>query len=270
MFSYLGGKKFQSKWISSHFPKNDVYVEPFGGAFWVYFQSGINSQRNIYNDKNRYLANLFHCAVFYREKLITDLKKFKPQVKKLFEDFKNELVPLTYNVELGDTEMAAKYMYIELNTFSGLTIENAKFVDLKGKYKSKYTQLIEKLENPKWQSKLDNITKVNSDSYEDVIKRYDSKYTLFYCDPPYFEKENYYTKEFDQSEHLKLSNVLKSIRGKFILSYYNFPQLSKWYPKNKYNWSFKEFNRQNSSKEVGTDKGEEILITNFKPALTLE
>ena len=52
MFSYLGGKKFQSKWISSHFPKNDIYVEPFGGAFWVYFQSGINSQRNIYNDKN--------------------------------------------------------------------------------------------------------------------------------------------------------------------------------------------------------------------------
>ena len=37
MFSYLGGKKFQAKWIAYHFPEFDNYVEPFGGACWVYF-----------------------------------------------------------------------------------------------------------------------------------------------------------------------------------------------------------------------------------------
>jgi len=37
MFSYLGGKKFQAKWIARHFPKHKTYVEPFGGAYWVYF-----------------------------------------------------------------------------------------------------------------------------------------------------------------------------------------------------------------------------------------
>ena len=36
MFSYLGGKKFQAKWIADHFPEFDNYVEPFGGAMWVY------------------------------------------------------------------------------------------------------------------------------------------------------------------------------------------------------------------------------------------
>ena len=50
MFSYLGGKKFQAKWIADHFPEFDNYIEPFGGAMWVYFQSSVNGQLNIYND----------------------------------------------------------------------------------------------------------------------------------------------------------------------------------------------------------------------------
>ena len=48
MFSYLGGKKFQAKWISNYFPKHDTYVEPFGGAFWVYFVGNINANKNVY------------------------------------------------------------------------------------------------------------------------------------------------------------------------------------------------------------------------------
>ena len=62
MFSYLGGKKFQAKWIADHFPEFDNYVEPFGGAMWVYFQSTVNGKLNIYNDYNEYLVNIFECA----------------------------------------------------------------------------------------------------------------------------------------------------------------------------------------------------------------
>jgi DNA adenine methylase len=154
-------------------------------------------------------------------------------------------------------------MYIETQTFSGLTIEKAKFVDLKGVYKSKYEQFIDKLENSKYTNKIDNITNIENLSYADCIKKYDSKYTFFYCDPPYFKMEDYYTKEFGQNEHLKLSETLKSIKGKFALSYYDFPLLSKWFLKSKYNWQEKAFNRQNSSKKVGTAKGKEILILNY-------
>lgn len=263
MFSYLGGKKFQAKWISGYFPKHDTYVEPFGGAFWVYFVGNINVNNNVYNDYNRYLTNVFHCAKNNRSEFIKQLKSYKPQLRNLFEKFHNELVPLTYDVELGDVETASKYMYIETQTFSGLTIEKAKFVDLKGIYKSKYEQFIDKLENPKYTNKIDNITNIENLSYADCIKKYDSKYTFFYCDPPYFNMEDYYTKEFGHDEHLKLSETLKSIKGKFALSYYDFPLLSKWFPKSKYNWQEKAFNRQNSSKKVGTAKGKEILILNY-------
>jgi hypothetical protein len=48
-----------------------------------------------------------------------------------------------------------------------------------------------------------------------------------------------------------------------VLSYYDFPELSKWFPKSKFNWQEKDFNRQNSSKKVGTAKGKEILILSY-------
>jgi DNA adenine methylase len=269
MFSYLGGKKFQAKWIASHFIKHYTYVEPFGGAFWVYFNSTINSEKNVYNDYNRYIANIFYCAVNKRALFLQKLNQYRPQVETLFKKFKDELVPLDYDVELGDVEMAAKYIYLQTQTFSGMIIdEKTSYVDLKGKYKSKYEHFIDKLNNTKYIQKLNNITNVENESYEKVIKEYDSKYALFYVDPPYFNMEDYYTKEFGKEEHLKLANILKSIKGKFVLSYYDFPQLKKWFPIDKYHWETKEFNKQNANVD-GAGKGEEILIMNFKPALTL-
>ena len=77
MFSYIGGKKFQGKWISSYFPKHDTYVEPFGGAFWVYFVSSINANKNIYNDYNRYISNIFYCVKHHREEFYKVLTSFK-------------------------------------------------------------------------------------------------------------------------------------------------------------------------------------------------
>ena len=263
MFSYIGGKKFQAKWIANHFPKHDTYVEPFGGAFWVYLVGNINANKNVYNDYNRYISNIFYCIKHHREEFYKVLKSYKPQSKQLFNKFYKELIPLNYQLELGNIETAAKYIYLQTQTFSGSNLEKATFMDLKGKYKSKYEQFFEKLVNPKYIVKLNNISDVENLSYENCIKKYDSKNTLFYCDPPYFKMEDYYIKEFGRDEHLKLANTLKSIKGKFVLSYYDFPELSKWFPKSKFNWKQKEFNKSNSTKKSKASKGNEILILNY-------
>ena len=60
--------------------------------------------------------------------------------------------------------------------------------------------------------------------FEKIIEKYDTKNTLFYVDPPYIGGERYYkTKEveFKQEDHERLAHVLKRIKGKFILSYYD-------------------------------------------------
>jgi DNA adenine methylase len=83
---------------------------------------------------------------------------------------------------------------------------------------------------------------VESLSYEDVIPKYDSSDSFFYIDPPYWNTEHYYTKgEFNEQDHLKLSQILNDIDGKFALSYYYFEELEEWYPRDQFRWEFKDF-----------------------------
>ena len=276
MFSYLGGKKFQAKWIASQFPKHNTYVEPFGGAYWVYFMANHQidqAHTNVYNDFNKDIANIFHCARYDDQKFLKSLLSYEDQNKELFDQFRSELIPFNTNFELGDIDRATKYLYLQTQSFSGDTLtEKTKFVHLKGKYRSKYLHFIDKISNKKWLYHIKGINHVHNESFETVIDLYDKPDTLFYCDPPYYKMEDYYVQDFQRSQHEDLANKLKSIKGKFVLSYYDFPQLSEWFPKEEYHWISKEFSKANStkSKKKTTSRGEEILVMNFKPALTLE
>ena len=276
MFSYLGGKKFQAKWIASQFPKHNTYVEPFGGAYWVYFMANHQidqAHTNVYNDFNKDIANIFHCARYDDIKFLKSLLSYENQNKELFDQFRSELTPFNTNFELGDIDRATKYLYLQTQSFSGDTLtEKTKYVDLKGKYKSKYLHFIDKISNKKWLYHIKGINNIHNESFETIIDLYDKPDTLFYCDPPYYKMEDYYVQDFQRSQHEDLANKLKSIKGKFVLSYYDFPQLSEWFPKEEYHWTTKEFSKANStkSKKKTTSRGEELLIMNFKPALTLE
>ena len=61
MVPYIGGKKQHSKWIDPLFPTDfSTYVEVFGGAMWMYWQSAKTPvQTNVYNDFNRKLMYFF-------------------------------------------------------------------------------------------------------------------------------------------------------------------------------------------------------------------
>lgn len=58
----------------------------------------------------------------------------------------------------------------------------------------------------------------------DLIKREDTRDTLFYCDPPYYHDtrvtKDAYAFEMSADEHAELLTVLCNLKGKFILSGY--------------------------------------------------
>jgi len=99
-----------------------------------------------------------------------------------------------------------------------------------------------------------------------VIKKYDSPKTYFYCDPPYFKTEKYYANhDFGISTHQRLAETLKSIKGKFSLSYYHFENLDEWFPKSEYIWDSKEFSKAAMAKSGKLQtKGVELLIMNYQ------
>jgi hypothetical protein len=60
-----------------------------------------------------------------------------------------------------------------------------------------------------------------------------------------------------------LANVLKNIKGKFNMSYYDFPLLSEWFPKTEYRWVSKDFAKAAAAKKGKTQNvGTELLIMN--------
>ena len=84
MFPYIGGKKQHSKWIDPFFPEDaNTYVEVFGGAMWMYWMSGkLPVDKNIYNDFNRHLANVFLCCT-------TDPQQMENACLKYYNDIGN-------------------------------------------------------------------------------------------------------------------------------------------------------------------------------------
>jgi len=270
MFSYIGGKSKIGKWIKEYIPKDiKTYVEPFSGAFWVYYNMDINLYPNletvVYNDFNKVNANLFACVKKYKDfyEYIKDIPaqevdRFTEYQKSAFEDF-------TFNPDEPNFQKGLEYIYVVTQVFSGSKPETSKFIDLKGKYNSKFNAFRNKLNNPKFFNHFDKITYVKSEDFEDVINEFDSEDTYFYLDPPYWKTEDYYSnQDFDRDDHERLSNVLKNIKGKFGLSYYFFDLLNTFYPKNVYCWTEKSFAKA-SGATAGKkqSKGVELLIMNY-------
>jgi DNA adenine methylase len=279
MLSYIGGKSKIGKWIVDYYPTDmETYVEPFGGMFWCFYNMDLKKYPNlkevVYNDFNPLNYNLFTC-LSNPERLLQEINNIPcqqrgeentPEIyREQFIRFQAEIFNENFRVEAYNYEVAAKYVYIVTQVFSGSKPETSSFIDLKGKYKSKYLTFRDKLTNPKWLEHFLKITKVENMDFEELINKYDSPTTYIYLDPPYWKTENYYSNhDFDRNDHERLANSLKSIQGKFSLSYYDFDLLHQWFPENQYTWKKKEFVKAAAAKKgVKQNKGEELLIMNY-------
>ena len=279
MLSYIGGKSKIGKWINEYYPKDmETYVETFGGMFWCFYNMDLklypNLKEVVYNDFNPLNHNLFKCVQNPSEllKAVNNIpcqqrgESVTPAIyKEQFDLFQKELFASGFTINNVDYEVAAKYAYILTSIFSGSKPETSGFIDLKGNYKSKFLTFRDKLSKPEWVEHFNKITKVENMDFADVIKKYDSKSTYIYLDPPYWKTENYYSNhDFDREDHERLAKVLHDVKGKFSLSYYDFELLHTWFPESKYTWTMKEFAKAASAKKgVTQNMGQELLIMNY-------
>lgn len=269
--SYIGGKSKIGKWIRNYIPEDiETYVECFGGMYWTFFCLDLRKYKNlktiVYNDFNPLNVNVFNCLKNPKE-FNKVIQNYESQNKQLFYEFQKELFDPNFTLDLSvpDYHSACKYLYLLTQVWSGTNPEKGKFIDLKGKYTSKFDSFKKKLRSPKWLSYFEKITFVEKLDFEEVIKKYDSPSTYFYCDPPYYKTEKYYANhEFGLSSHERLAISLKSIQGKFSLSYYYFDKLSDWFPPHKYAWANRQFSKSAMATSGKTQtKATELLIMNY-------
>ena len=279
MLSYIGGKSKIGKWITPFYPTDiETYVETFGGMFLCFYNMDLEKYPNlktvVYNDFNPLNYNLFKCLENPTEllKVVNSIPCQEKGVdntpelyKILFGNFQQSLFSGELVIKSPDYMVAAQYAYILTQVFSGSKPESSSFIDLKGKYKSKYLTFRDKLANPKWVEKFLKITKVENLDFETVIQKYDSESTYFYLDPPYWKTENYYSNhDFDRKDHERLARTLHQVKGKFSLSYYEFDLLREWFPQPQYRWESKEFVKAAAATKGKTqNKGTELLILNY-------
>ena len=271
MLSYIGGKSKIGKWIRNYIPSDiEIYCETFSGMYWVFFNLELPNYRNlkkiVYNDFNPLNVNLFNCVRNYQE-FYEVIKNVQSQDGELFRKFQSEIFSPDFKVDLSkpDYETGYKYAYILTQVWSGTNPEKGSFIDLRGKYKSKFDTFKDKLVNPKWQNYFSMIDVVENLDFQEVVEKYDSPKTYFYCDPPYYKTEGYYANHvFGIDTHKRLADCLKKIQGKFSLSYYDFDELSVWFPKDQYCWESKSFAKAAMAK-AGQEqtKGVELLIMNY-------
>ena len=280
MITYFGSKSRIGKWIVEFYPTDfETLVEPFSGAMWCYFNMDLSKFQNlktvVYNDYNQLNSNLFRCAKehdkFYEELIkypcqqygVTDTPK---EYREMFIEYQKEV--FDSGLILRDEpnyEIGAKYAYVLGQTFSGMMPQTSSYIDLKGKYRSKFLSFVNKFKNEKYIELLDRLTFIENTDFQDVIEKYDSLSTFYYLDPPYkFRETQYSNHNFIDETHERLMNVLKNTKGRWCLSYYDFPQLSEWFPKEQYHWEQKDFKKASgASKGKKQSTGTELLIMNY-------
>ena len=108
--------------------------------------------------------------------------------------------------------------------------------------------------------RCENVVIENQD-FETLIKHYDRPTTFIYCDPPYYTSEYVYDCGFTWEDHIRLYHALVGMKGKFLLSYNDCPEIRELYKE----YSFFDFKRVHSmaQKYEAGKEFPELLIANY-------
>lgn len=218
---YPGGKYRIAKWIISHFPQHDFYVEPYGGAGSVLMQKP-ESKGEIYNDIYGDAVNVFR--VLRDPEQAQELERLIRLTPCSYEEYK-----FAYEFCEDPVERARRTIYRSFMTIGadGVLRHNAGFRGLKNletvvtaaQEWARYPDVIQK-----FTKRLRNVLIENRDALY-VLKIYDKPTTLFYVDPPYVmstrtKRTALYAQEMTDEDHLELAKVLHALKGMVVLSGY--------------------------------------------------
>ena len=205
--AWVGGKKLLRKEIVSRFPVDgfNKYVEVFGGAGWVLFYNDKHAEKEVYNDINSELVNLFKNVKFHPEAVTKELE-LTLSAREIFEQYKVADV-----AQMTEIQRAARYLYL-IKLSYGATVRS---------FGCRAKNIVDLDVLQRVKSRLDGVL-IENKTFAKLIPSQDGAGTLFYCDPPYHNTEKYYdtgADGFGEELHVLLRDILKGIKGRFILSY---------------------------------------------------
>ena len=281
--SRVGNKSSILHILYAVFPmKYGRFIDVFGGSGSVLLGKPEIHPFEVYNDFDKNLVNLFRCMKERTMATVRELgfcnlnsredfnaiRKFFEQREEFTDEYlseelllteltlpppeANELKELRTRITKDhDVRRAAMFLKLLRYSYSSSCKSFASQpFDIR-----KLFGLIKELEN-----RMANVVVENQD-FETLIKHYDRPDSFFYADPPYFSSEGMYEVGFGWDDHVRLRDTLKGIKGKFLLSYNDCPEIRELYD----GFSLLDFSRTHAlvqRYEAGREF-KELLIGNY-------
>ena len=183
----------------------------------IFFRRTRRQAAEFINDYSEDVSTLFRILQRHYIQFL-DVLRFGLTTRSEFERLK-----ATDPATLTDLERAARFLYLQRNSFAGKVAGRTFGVSRDRPARFNLTTLEPMLEDV--HSRLSGVTIERLD-FEEFIRRYDSPDTFFYLDPPYWGAEDYYGKElFGREGFERLKGVLSTIKGRFLMSINDTPEI---------------------------------------------
>lgn len=223
-FGWYGGKYSHLDWLLPLLPRTQHFCEPFGGSAAILINRA-PSPVETYNDLDGGVVNFFRVLREQKEELIEKIG-LTPFAKEEYQIALDYLDPTATPLE-----RARRFYVCARQTRTGLAQKGSvgrwahcvltSRAGMAGAV-SRWLGSVEDL--PEIAQRLLRVQIEHAPALE-VIKRYDTEETLFYCDPPYPHgsrgDKNAYAHEMTDNQHRELAEVLKNVKGKVALSSYH-------------------------------------------------
>jgi DNA adenine methylase len=247
---YIGGKNRLAKKIISILPEHITYVEAFAGGAQVLFHKP-PSNVEVINDLDCEVVNFFRVCQWHYEEFIRYLR-FCLASRKL-----HELHAKTDPTTLTDIQRAGRFFYLQKNSFGGLVVRQCYHYGVIQHPNFNPERIPEIIEQT--HRRLARV-QIESLPYEQVLERYDRPTTVFYLDPPYWQRK-LYKFNFSDQNFQDLEQRLQRIKGKFILSLDDHPEVRKLFGA----WRLVPVDIHYTAQRKTGKKFGELLILNYQP-----
>jgi len=235
---YPGGKGKLTYYFEGILSENNIdgtYIEPFAGGAGVAMNLLLSEKVKdvVINDADISVYYFWKAVTEYPDDFIRKIRETEISIK----EWENQHEVQTRKQTAGIFELGFSTFYLNRTNRSGIIsggVIGGK--EQKGPYEigARFNKeaLISRIESIS--KKSDHITVSGFDANRFLKRKmqdYDIENTLVYIDPPYYDKGNLlYMNYYRDEDHKELSETIKGLKHKWILSYDNVKFISNLYP----------------------------------------
>ena len=253
--TYYGGKQRLCQKIINMIPHHHLYCEPFVGGGAVFFAKA-PSVVEVINDTNGELINFYKVVK-------TDFVSLEKEIRISLHsrDLHRKASAIYNNPDLFNDVKRAWAIWILAH------MSFASMIDGSFGYDKVSGSTSKKIKNARESFSEDYAIRLQSTQIEStdalrIIESRDSEESFFYCDPPYYNSDCGHYDGYSLEDFECLLKLLSKIKGKFILSSYPSPILTKYTKENQWKTETQD-SFVSVSKGIRNKVKTEVLTYNF-------